>query len=152
MKIKIILFFILLSSINLTSMSWADEAQKQVDSTEMMSESEKMALYKRCEEDPDWCEKRRNAENSDEKICIENFTCEKTPIVEKTTQTTESAVIEEKWCTDNPEICKQLKANTEKLQDLQRQIDELHQALKSQKSDSQKAEEARTIEILVTDQ
>ena len=39
-------------------MSWADETQKQVNSAETISDAEKMALHKRCEEDPDWCEER----------------------------------------------------------------------------------------------
>jgi len=137
-------------------MSWADQTQKQVDSAEIISEAEKMALYKRCEEDPDWCEKRKNVENSDDENCIDNFVCEKTqkqekPITQQVPQAIETQTVEEKWCTDNPEICQRLKANTEKLHDLQRQIDDLRQTLHQRNTD-QTTEKFPKIETSATDQ
>ena len=69
------LFFILLSAVN----SWADESQKQENLAETRAESEKMALHKRCEKDPDWCEKRKNLKNGDDAndVNCENFACDK---------------------------------------------------------------------------
>jgi len=156
MKTKNVLLFILLNSIGLTTMSWADEQQKQMIVAETLSEAEKMALHKRCEEDPDWCEKRKKAKKSDEVTCIENFTCEKTqenPPVEKMPQATETqaVAVEEKWCVDNPEICQRLKTNTKKLNDLQKQIDELHRILSQQNTD-QTIEESQKIEPPIIDQ
>ena len=146
-----VLFFILLSLIGLTSMGWADEPQKQVNSANVVAESEKMSLHKRCEEDPDWCEKRDDKKNLDDENCLENFTCEKTQDIQVVKQTPQP--VEEKWCADNPEICEQLKANTEKLRDLQEQVDELRQTLSSsQKTNDQHIEESPTVETPAVDQ
>lgn len=142
------LFFTISSAMAVNSTVFSDESQKFLDSAdskdrvtecvegselcEQENTSQNKALHKRCEEDPEWCEKNLDAEKSQ---CVENpESCEKKqdiPTDEKIASVSQEQH-QELWCRDHTEICRQLQANTEKLADLEKQLDELRRELKQQ--------------------
>lgn len=147
MKIKKVLLFIISSAIALASTIFAEEPESSdsTDSTgKVVSECaegsefcerndvfQSIALHKRCEDDPEWCEDKLNVEID----CVKNpESCEKeqeNPI-DKQTASVPQESIQEQWCQHHREICEQLQANTKKLADLEKQIDELRRELKKQ--------------------